>query len=360
MPSISVIIPAYNRAQLLPATLRSLIHQTVPADEIIVVDDGSTDGTAEVAESFGNPVRVIRQANAGPGAARNRGFAESTGEFIHFFDSDDVASLNKHEVQLQTLLETNADISYCPWVKGLIVGNEFIPESAVLQKRGLPRGNLIKALLTSWSVVPHACLFKRQIVEKAGGFPTDITAVEDQMMFLRCLLQGARVAHSAETLEFYRMGDPTKLTSQGHAQRGMACSWARYLLSANEEVCERGGYNASVQSSIRNYGERSEIARHAMVPSQWFGFRLRTYEAHKDLENFFPHEHNDLKASLKRIHFARCEAVNQYRYTYELSGWWHRKLSGVRERLRGVRARSCFRAQRFSEQDAALFPREVL
>ena len=131
---ISVIIPAYNRAELIGETLRSLLNQTLSAREIIVVDDGSTDGTAdtvleilklEEAEklkiSEGKPwpeFKILRQANAGPGAARNRGLAEATGEFIHFFDSDDIAAPNKHEVQLRALLETGADIAYGPWVKG--------------------------------------------------------------------------------------------------------------------------------------------------------------------------------------------------------------------------------------------------
>ena len=80
--SVSVIIPAYNRESLLPQTLRSLLAQTLPAVEIIVVDDGSTDRTGAVAESFGEPVRVIHQENSGPAAARNRGFLDSRGEFI--------------------------------------------------------------------------------------------------------------------------------------------------------------------------------------------------------------------------------------------------------------------------------------
>jgi glycosyltransferase involved in cell wall biosynthesis len=142
--SISVIIPAYNRAGLIGETLCSLLNQTLPAREIIVVDDGSTDGTAEktleafenwklktgnlkkdgreqflVKSNIQNPIlKILHQANAGPGAARNRGLAEATGEFIHFFDSDDIAALNKHEVQLQALLETGADIAYGPWCKG--------------------------------------------------------------------------------------------------------------------------------------------------------------------------------------------------------------------------------------------------
>src|SRR5690606_10976062 len=118
-------IPAYNRTTLLPLTLRSLLHQSVPAIEILVVDDGSTDGTAEVAESFGEPVRVIRQANAGPAAARNHGLKEAKGEFLHFFDSDDIALPNNHELQLHALEQSGADIVYGPWVKGRFTDRGF-------------------------------------------------------------------------------------------------------------------------------------------------------------------------------------------------------------------------------------------
>jgi len=133
LASVSVVIPAYNRGNLIGQTVSSLLKQTLPALEIIVVDDGSTDSTAEAAEAefsaFSRQFsakdklpefKVIRQENAGPGAARNRGFAESKGEFIHFFDSDDIAAPNKHEVQVRALQKTGADIAYGPWVKGYI------------------------------------------------------------------------------------------------------------------------------------------------------------------------------------------------------------------------------------------------
>ena len=88
--------------------------------------------------------KVLRQENAGPGSARNRGLTEATGDFIHFFDSDDIAAPNKHEVQLRALLESGVDIAYGPWVKGRFVNlttedTENTEEEAVLSL-GKPSG----------------------------------------------------------------------------------------------------------------------------------------------------------------------------------------------------------------------------
>ena len=90
MPTTSVIIPVYNGARYLRQALDSVIAQDHPIAEIIVVDDGSTDASGAIAESYGFPVRTISQANAGIGAARNTGLAEARGERIAFLDSDDV------------------------------------------------------------------------------------------------------------------------------------------------------------------------------------------------------------------------------------------------------------------------------
>jgi glycosyltransferase involved in cell wall biosynthesis len=333
--SISVIIPAYNRAELIGETLRSLLNQTVPAREIILVDDGSTDGTAESAErefsvfrerfsgisksNIPNPTfKILRQQNAGPGAARNRGLAEATGEFIHFFDSDDIAALNKHEVQLRALLETGADIAYAPWVKGrfapkqaqtvasgelsvasldsvdtryhlpAIIYSGFTPEGPVLQAKGLPKGDLLQALLTNWSVVPHACLFRRSILEKAGGFPEDIWVGEDQLLFLRCLLAGAKVVHTPETMIFYRLGDDGKLTESkdGHVRR--VTHWAKFLSKANQEV-------ASADKACNR-----DPLPFTTMPSSLLGFCLRAYEAWKDLLQLDEHD-RDLEKALEKI-----------------------------------------------------------
>ncbi len=196
-------MPAFNRAHSIAETLRSLMAQTVPADEIIVVDDGSDDNTAEVLASLGAGIRTIRISNSGPAAARNAGLNAARGEFIHFFDSDDLAAANKQEVQLDALKKSGADIALGPWVKGRFSGGSFKAENHALQQRGLPGGkNLIRPLLTDWSIVVHSCMFRRNILRAAGGFDQSLFVGEDQLLFLNCLLAGARVAHAPEKMTF--------------------------------------------------------------------------------------------------------------------------------------------------------------
>ena len=553
---ISVIIPAYNRAGLIGETLRSLLNQTIPAKEIIVVDDGSTDGTVEqTLEAFENwkletgswknddgkqvsanstssiqhpTLKILRQANAGPGAARNRGLAEATGEFIHFFDSDDIAAPNKHEVQLRALLETGADIAYGPWVKGRFLpaeklkdflttddtdnhgyqkhqhgnaqgtcagaaflnrftselardcenasptrsasgpaealfadhgeigsagGNQladskeflecqsqaglqmdnqkdptirtandpsasgeysssvlirdirgskyslplnFVPEGPVLQARGLPHGDLVRALLTNWSIVPHACLFRRSILEKAGGFPEDIWVGEDQLLFLRCLLAGAKVVHTPETMVFYRLGnDPGKLTATGAAQKRHARDWARFLVKANEEVAsavrrlpaeaqrrgdflttddtdkhgyqknQQGGAWASQAGASESDSSACELADAPVSESlirsaddllasrkqsdenpvnlvnpvkNCFGFRLRAYEAWRDLEKFFPDGEDELKNELQGIWKRHLSSG----FRFQVSSFLLCKWGGLKHLIFGHRWSSSF------------------
>lgn len=328
MTGISVIIPTYNRGRLIGETLSSLLNQTLSADEIIVVDDGSTDGTAQAAEAAfeewkgGNlkgeivpEFRLLRQENKGPAAARNAGFAASRGEFIHFFDSDDIALTTKHEVQLRALQQSGADIAYGPWLKGRFFAGGFQPENHVFQQKGLPHGNLVKALLTDWSIVPHACLFRRSIVEKSGGFPEDLFVGEDQLMFLNCLLHGGKVIHSPGTMELYRTENDCKITALETARRDRAIHWARFLLDA-DEICLRHGVNVS----------------------RWLGFRQRAWEVLEDLQLL---EVTDaaLEERLKQI--VDCvQGGSLHKARRQLERW----KGGIQRRLTGGRATKSFRS----------------
>ena len=108
---ISVIIPVYNGEKYIAQCLENMIFQTYKELEIIVVNDGSTDNSAKIAEKY--PVKVINQKNSGPAAARNTGIDNATGEYIHFMDVDDLVSLNFYERMLSVSTLTGADMVFC-------------------------------------------------------------------------------------------------------------------------------------------------------------------------------------------------------------------------------------------------------
>ena len=227
----SVIIPVYNRASLVGETISNLLAQTLPPYEIIVVDDGSTDKSVEVIRSFGDKVKLIQQANQGPGAARNAGLRIVTGEFIQFQDSDDLYSLNKLEVQAKLLEETGADIAFSPWVKLKIEGRSAILEDHVLQQKMPPEKlSLAGWWLRGWSTVFQSLLFRRSFLTRVGFYRTDLMPSEDTEFFFRLLTSSPLVAFTAEALTLYRLHSVNKITQdEGTSQARRAIDWARCL-----------------------------------------------------------------------------------------------------------------------------------
>src|SRR5262245_27326295 len=103
MPRVSVIIPTFNRADLIGETVESVLSQTFDDFEIIIVDDGSTDSTKEVIRRFDGPINYLYQENRGLSCARNRGFDASSGDYVCFLDSDDVWNPRMLERQVSLL-----------------------------------------------------------------------------------------------------------------------------------------------------------------------------------------------------------------------------------------------------------------
>lgn len=237
-PTISVVIPCYNRAALVGDTLRNLLDQSLPPYEVIVVDDGSNDGSAEVVASFGGKVRLIRQANAGPGPARNVGFAASTGQFIQFFDSDDLASCNKFEVQVAALhANPDADFAYAPWVRARIENSQLTFDGPVMQAGPVPSWKpMLEWQMGAWCLVFQNCLFRRSAIERAGWFRADLMPTEDSEFLVRILLAGTQPVFTGDCLVFYRIHEHHQITGSGLADQRRSNDWSRYLEVVGEEV----------------------------------------------------------------------------------------------------------------------------
>ena len=175
---VSAVIPAYNSASFISRTIESAMAQTYPMTEIIVVDDGSTDRTAEVAERF--PVRVIRRRNGGPGAARNTGIQAASGEWIAFLDSDDAWRPQKTEIQLR----------YAAPDIGVIHANVYDPITfdSLWQRRAF--------------VTPSGALVRKQALSDVGGFEETrgLMGVEDLNLWLRIAMTDWRFTSSQTDL----------------------------------------------------------------------------------------------------------------------------------------------------------------
>jgi glycosyltransferase involved in cell wall biosynthesis len=186
IPIVSVIIPCYNSARFLGETIESVLAQSYPNLEIIAVDDGSTDGSAEIAAQYPS-VTCIRQDNAGVAAARNNGFLHSTGEYVVFLDHDDrlMPGALKSNLQcllgepdcafsfgdLQTINSAGAPLTETECAKFHVVSRSTCPYAG--------KEHYLPLLRSCYIWTPGQVMFRRSAVEKVSGFDTSIGPATD-------------------------------------------------------------------------------------------------------------------------------------------------------------------------------------
>jgi glycosyltransferase involved in cell wall biosynthesis len=172
---ISVVIPAYNAAHFLPRCLESVFAQTLKPDEVIVVDDGSTDDTATVAAKHG--ATVIRQANRGIATARNSGIRNSSGEWIALVDADDRWAPEKLERQVARIR---------PETVLVYTGVRFFDDKGVRGEKPATDPLRAREMLRYCNpITPSTALFKREAFERVGSFREGLLACEDWGLFFR-------------------------------------------------------------------------------------------------------------------------------------------------------------------------------
>lgn len=208
MPTVSVVIPTFNRAHLVAEAIRSVLAQTLPPLEIIVVDDGSRDATSEVLAAFGRTIQAIRQEHRGVSAARNAGIAAARGTWLALLDSDDLWRPTKLEAQVH-YLEQHPDLLLCQteelWLRH---GRRLNPKSYHRK----PSGYCFQKLLERCLVSPSAVLIERRLLDRVGWFDETLPACEDYDFWLRI---GCRfpIGLLEQPLVIKRGGYPDQLSS---------------------------------------------------------------------------------------------------------------------------------------------------
>ena len=206
---ISVIVPAYNYGHFVGRALDSILAQTYPGWECVVVDDGSTDETASVVAAYGRRdarIRCLSQANRGISAARNAGIGATRGAYLQFLDADDLIEGRKLEQHLECLRQhPEADLVYGGARYFRTEGGQepLDPQDEASRPRlagvsGAGR-QLLLALVRENILVVHAPLLRRRVAEAIGGFDESLEASEDWDYWLRCAARGMRFHyHDAE------------------------------------------------------------------------------------------------------------------------------------------------------------------
>ena len=213
-PLISVIIPTYNYARFLPEAVRSVLRQK--ADnldvEIIVVDDGSTDDTQEVAHAMLRDIVYVRQQKSGVSIARNTGIQKARGDYVVFLDADDVLM----EDVLSTHLDMFAthpllDMSLCRCFDYHTPGSDGVNCLWPLM-RGYWNIHICCA-----NVAPlHCFMLREKVIRQAGLFNVSLTGCEDYEYWLRCFSTGCRAGLAAEGLVIYRRHQTSTTTNRQH------------------------------------------------------------------------------------------------------------------------------------------------
>lgn len=195
-PLVSIIIPCYNAEPYVGEAIQTALDQTYSPAEVVVIDDGSTDGSQAVIKSFGDAVRWETGPNRGGCAARNRGVTLARGELIQFLDADDLLDSHKLERQVPLALSVSPQIVYCGWRLASVNGK--LPKQS---KKHLPKlradpviFTLLNGLLTSTSLYPL------DLLHQVGGFREGLSCAQDYDLNLRLACAGARFHRCSEAL----------------------------------------------------------------------------------------------------------------------------------------------------------------
>ncbi len=314
-PIVSVVVPSYNRGNVIAQTLDSALAQTYPQIELIVVDDGSTDGTERAVEPYRDRIIYVRQQNQGLAAARNAGMARSTGEFVAWLDSDDLWNAEKVALQVAFMQQhpvcaliasdfsafdesgyfDRSHMSSCYGAIGRTPGGlaGFFPRHQLFRTTGLPHmgalpelvsihyGAIYRQLVGGNVLHPPTVLYRREAAQRAGMLDKKFRRDSDWEYLLRLSREGD-VAFINHPLMRYRYS-PDQMSSDKYSadiaeSRLLVLESLKTLdlsLVSDAEFRKRLGYSHLAAASAMADDQRLRGARH-LVQSLRYGIADRT------------------------------------------------------------------------------------
>lgn len=201
---ISVVMPCYNARSYIREAIVSVLHQSYPSWELIIVDDGSTDGSTDIIEEMARThpdrIRVLYQHRLGPSVARNQALAQARGNYVAFLDADDYWLPSALQKLHTALIEAPADVAYCGWQHVGPLAENLQPQIPI----NVNDKNRLEYFLTACPWPINAVLIRRQLIDSLRGFSERRTTAMDYDLWLRMLTQQPHMVRVPEVLAFFR------------------------------------------------------------------------------------------------------------------------------------------------------------
>jgi glycosyltransferase involved in cell wall biosynthesis len=297
--SVSAIIPAYNAQMYLRDAIDSVLSQTCPVLECVVVDDGSSDATADLAEDYGHPVRVVRQANAGVSVARNLGAREAAGEMLAFLDADDRWLPERLERQLEALrVHPNGEAIVCGT---RVVDRELRVLGVHAQDPSVTPEDLLLCRARIVSVSSNL-LITRGAFEAIGGFDERLSTSAD-WAFMFHLLERGRLVTLDDPLVDYRLHDSNMSGSVARFEHDMFEAF-RGVFSEPHAPADRLRLRRRAYANLRRTIAGSYFVRHQF--GQFAVHAARSIGEHPSTLGYF------LRLPLRRLGRARAGATDPF------------------------------------------------
>lgn len=266
-PTFSVVIPAYNARNLIGSTIRSVLDQTREDFELIVVDDGSQDGTPQVVGAIPDPrLRLVRQANSGVAGARNRGVLESSGRLVSFLDNDDLWMPTYLETMSTALdADSSAGFAYTD-------GWSFDDRSRRIMRRSAMSGGdppmpppsdreKFLAELMRRNFILSSATVRRSVLEELGGFRDNLGGCDDYDLWIRILLAGHRAVRPPGLLVLQRERRDSQSKDTLTLERGLAVVIEDALATGSLPRVAREDAEAQLAEVRRKITSMSDVSR---------------------------------------------------------------------------------------------------